>query len=98
MSRKRLTWKTFSLTDYDAMRRLKGAWGSSSQAFGKGRVVTFGATSDVETNLPLRDLRTLLRHASVRIPGGFDNGIVWDSMSLDERYAQEEQRRWNPPP
>lgn len=82
--RKRLVWKTFSLISYDAIRRLRSAWGSSKSAFGKNRVMNFGATTDVETNLPIRDLRTLLRHADVRIPGGFANGIVWDSKPVED--------------
>jgi hypothetical protein len=81
---KRLFWKTFHLTSRDAMRRLQSAWASSCKAFGEGRVMTFGS-GEVETNLPIRDLRTLLRHADVRIPGGFANGIVWDTKSLDEQ-------------
>lgn len=87
MAGKRLIWKTFSIARRDDLRRLQSAWASSSQAFGKGRVLTFGA--DIETNLPIRDLRTLLRHAGVRIPGGLTNGIIWDTMSLDERAEHE---------
>jgi hypothetical protein len=82
---KRLLWKTFSLVSYDAMRRLRSTWASSRGAFGENRVMNFGATTDVETNLPIRDLRTLLHYADVRIPGGFANGIIWDSKPIDEQ-------------
>lgn len=86
---KRLVWKTFSLTSSDAMRRLKSAWASSNKAFGKNKVMNFGATTDVETNIPISGLRDLLRHADVKIPGGFNNGIIWDSKSIDDPTRED---------
>ena len=83
---KRLLWKTFSVS-LDDIRHLRSAWASSREAFGKNKVMNFGpsgASGEVETNISISGLRTLLSHAGVRIIGGFRNGIVWDSKSIDE--------------
>jgi hypothetical protein len=93
---KRLVWKTFSVS-LDDVRHLRSAWASSKAAFGKGKVMHFGpsgASGEVETNISISGLRTLLRHAGARIIGGFDNGIVWDDKPLDERDDEPDPAKW----
>lgn len=82
MARKRLLWKTISLTSHDDYRRVRSAWGSSSQAFGKNKVMNFDGVSSLETNIPLSGLKTLFSHAGVEI--NWSQDVLWDSKPLTD--------------
>ena len=81
-NRKRLVWKTIMLVDRMDYRNMESAWGSSHGSFGKNKVMNFDGVAGIETNISLSGLRTLARHAGVRID--WKNGILWDSKPLSE--------------
>jgi len=83
----RLVWKTYYMTDHDDFRRIQSAWASSQSAFGKNKVMNFGA-SELETNISLSGLQTLFTHAGVKLNR---NKIVLDSMTLEERVVEWEK-------
>src|SRR3990167_8186924 len=87
---KRHLWKTICFTAHKDYYNMQAAWGSSSGAFGKNKVMNFGGSGNcsIETNISLRGLRDLARHAGVKID--WNNGILWDEMTAEERYKQYE--------
>lgn len=95
MAHKRLLWKTIHLTYSDYCRHLESALGSQQKP--KGKTVTLtkaGGGCEIETNAPLRWIKDWFSFASVRYD--WKNGVVWDTMPLEERAAQWEAEENEP--
>lgn len=76
---KRRIWKSWYIARYDTLRDIQAAWQNSTGAFGTGKIVSFGQ-GWIETNLSLRDMRSLARFAGVRLPVDYvtDTKPSWD--------------------
>lgn len=79
---KRMIWKTVNVGSSDLYRRIQGAWGSSQRAFGKNRIINFDGMTTIETNLPIKDLRALFRHAGVKI--NWSQEVLWDDKPVSD--------------
>ena len=86
MGRKSL-YRSFSFTDQDKVRRLQSSLpGLPAHNSGKYQTtLTGGSVCDLETNLPLSELRAWFRAADVPM-----RDHVTDSVSLEERVKE-----WN---
>ena len=93
MGRKTL-YKSFSFTDPNKVHRLQSAL-SGLPAHHSGKYMTNiagGHVCEIETNLPIRDIRDWFRAADVPM-----QDYVSDTMTLEERVAEwereDEERR-----
>lgn len=94
MKRRRL-WKTYMVEDWNTLRQLQSAWQSSRMAFPMGKELHV-ARGILETNLSLRDVRDLARHAQVTLPSQYVSDVerTIDADDGDGMVFTNRRDRW----